>query len=69
LSTCKVESGKLIGSRGVGEGGMVLAPAALLNATEDALGQVGEARITAAPVTPARSLEAQGVPDAGTGNQ
>jgi aerobic carbon-monoxide dehydrogenase large subunit len=57
----EVESDTLIGSRGVGEGGTVLAPAALLNAIDDALSQVGGTRITATPVTPTRVLEALGV--------
>jgi carbon-monoxide dehydrogenase large subunit len=57
----EVESSTLIGSRGIGEGGTVLAPAALLNAIDDALSQVGGARITATPVTPTKVLEALGV--------
>jgi carbon-monoxide dehydrogenase large subunit len=56
------ESPKMVGSRGVGEGGTVLAPAALMNAIDDALDQIGgSTRITATPVTPTRMLEALGV--------
>ena len=55
------ESDKLVGSRGVGEGGTVLAPAALLNAIDDALSQAGGSRLTATPATPTRILEALGV--------
>ncbi len=51
----------MVGSRGVGEGGTVLAPAALLNAVDDAFGQVGGKRITATPLTPTKVLEALGV--------
>jgi CO/xanthine dehydrogenase Mo-binding subunit len=47
----------------------VPAPAALANAIDDALGQVGEARITATPVTPTGMPEALGVLDGGTGNR
>jgi carbon-monoxide dehydrogenase large subunit len=55
------ESDKVIGSRGVGEGGTVLAPAALLNAIDDALAQVGRERVTHTPITPTRMLELLGV--------
>ncbi|SHK52410.1 carbon-monoxide dehydrogenase large subunit [Pseudonocardia thermophila] len=55
------ESDKVIGSRGVGEGGTVLAPAALLNAIDDALAQAGGGRVTTTPVTPTRVLELLGV--------
>jgi carbon-monoxide dehydrogenase large subunit len=65
----EVETDKLIGSRGIGEGGTVLAPAALLNAIDDALSQAGGARITATPVTPARVLEALGVIEAEAGGR
>lgn len=51
----------MVGSRGVGEGGTVLAPAALLNAVDDAFGQVGGRRITATPLTPTTVLQALGV--------
>jgi carbon-monoxide dehydrogenase large subunit len=51
----------MIGPRGVGEGGTVIAPAALMNAIDDALRQVGGTRIEATPVTPTRILEAMGV--------
>ncbi|MBP2366195.1 xanthine dehydrogenase family protein molybdopterin-binding subunit [Pseudonocardia parietis] len=55
------ESDKVIGSRGVGEGGTVLAPAALLNAIDDALAQVGRGRVTETPITPTRMLGLLGV--------
>lgn len=55
------EAPTMVGSRGVGEGGTVLAPAALLNAVDDAFGQVGGGRITATPLTPTKVLEALGV--------
>jgi carbon-monoxide dehydrogenase large subunit len=58
------ESDKVVGSRGVGEGGTVLAPAALLNAVDDALAQVGRGRVTATPLTPSRVLELLGVIEA-----
>jgi carbon-monoxide dehydrogenase large subunit len=46
-------------ARGVGESGMVMAPAALLNAINDALRPLG-GRIDSLPVTPTRVLEAIG---------
>jgi carbon-monoxide dehydrogenase large subunit len=51
--------------RGVGEGGMIVAPAALTNAIEDALAHLG-VRITEQHLPPARILELAGViaPDA-----
>jgi len=55
------ETPTMVGSRGVGEGGTVLAPAALLNAVDDAFAQVGGKRITATPLTPTTVLEALGV--------
>lgn len=55
------ETPTMVGSRGVGEGGTVLAPAALLNAVDDAFAQVGGKRITATPLTPTRVLEGLGV--------
>jgi aerobic carbon-monoxide dehydrogenase large subunit len=55
------ETPTMVGSRGVGEGGTVLAPAALLNAVDDAFAQVGGKRITATPLTPTKVLEALGV--------
>ena len=55
------EASTMVGSRGVGEGGTVLAPAALLNAVDDAFGQVGARRITATPLTPTKVLQALGV--------
>lgn len=51
----------MIGPRGVGEGGTVIAPAALMNAIDDVVRQVGGTRIEATPVTPTRMLEALGV--------
>jgi carbon-monoxide dehydrogenase large subunit len=57
-------SRKQIGYRGVGEGGTVLAPAALTNAIEDALAPLG-ARINTTPLTPTRVLELMGVVPAG----
>jgi carbon-monoxide dehydrogenase large subunit len=54
-----------INYRGVGEGGMLVAPAALTNAIEDALAHLG-VRITEQHLPPARILELAGVitPDA-----
>ena len=54
-----------INYRGVGEGGMIVAPAALTNAIEDALAHLG-VRITEQHLPPARILELAGVitPDA-----
>jgi len=49
--------------RGVGEGGMIAAPAALTNAIEDALAHLG-ARITEQHLPPARILELAGVIEA-----
>jgi carbon-monoxide dehydrogenase large subunit len=46
-----------IGAKGAGEGGTVPPPAAIANAVEDALRPLG-ARITRAPVTPARIIAA-----------
>ncbi len=46
--------------RGVGEGGMIVAPAALTNAIEDALAHLG-VRITEQHLPPARILELAGV--------
>jgi aerobic carbon-monoxide dehydrogenase large subunit len=54
------ESEKVIGSRGVGEGGTVLAPAALTNAIEDAIIAAGGQRVTRTPLTPTRVLELLG---------
>jgi carbon-monoxide dehydrogenase large subunit len=50
--------------RGVGEGGMIAAPAALTNAIEDALSDLG-VRITEQHLPPARILELAGVIPAG----
>jgi carbon-monoxide dehydrogenase large subunit len=49
-----------INYRGVGEGGMIVAPAALTNAIEDALAHLG-VRITEQHLPPARILELAGV--------
>jgi carbon-monoxide dehydrogenase large subunit len=46
-----------LGAKGAGEGGTIPAPAALANAIEDALRPLG-ARITIAPMTPARVADA-----------
>jgi carbon-monoxide dehydrogenase large subunit len=46
--------------RGVGEGGMILAPAAITNAIENALAHLG-VRITEQYLPPARILELAGV--------
>ena len=51
------QSRKVIGYRGVGEGGTVLAPAALTNAISDALG----VQVMTTPLTPTRILELMGV--------
>ena len=55
------ETDKLIGSRGVGEGGTILAPAALTGAVEDAIVSAGGASVRATPLTPTRVLELLGV--------
>lgn len=57
----EIELPTMVASRGVGEGGTVLAPPALLNAIDDCLLQAGGERITQTPVTPTRVLEALGV--------
>ncbi|MFI5590178.1 xanthine dehydrogenase family protein molybdopterin-binding subunit [Amycolatopsis sp. NPDC051758] len=46
-----------LGAKGAGEGGTVPPPAAIANAVEDALRPLG-ARVTRAPVTPARIVDA-----------
>src|SRR5262249_49657176 len=51
-----------LGFRGVGEGGMVVAPATLTNAIEDALAPLG-ARVREQPLPPSRLLELAGVID------
>ena len=53
----------VMGSRGVGEGGAITAPAALANALDDALIAAGGRRLTRSPYTPARVLQALGVLD------
>jgi len=55
------ETDRLIGSRGVGEGGTILAPAALTSAVEDAIVAAGGSPVTATPLTPTRILELLGV--------
>jgi carbon-monoxide dehydrogenase large subunit len=57
----EIETGTMVGSRGVGEGGTVLAPAALMNAIDDCIARAGGTRITRTPVTPTRVLESLGV--------
>jgi carbon-monoxide dehydrogenase large subunit len=49
-----------INYRGVGEGGMIVAPAALTNAIEDALAHLG-VRITEQHLPPTRILELAGM--------
>jgi carbon-monoxide dehydrogenase large subunit len=53
-------SALVMGSRGVGEGGAISAPAALLNALDDAILAAGGRRISETPCTPQRVLEALG---------
>lgn len=55
----RIDPGTRIRFRGVGEGGAILAPAALCNAVEDALAGEG-VRITSTPLTPTRILELLG---------
>ena len=55
------ESELVMGSRGVGEGGAISAPAALINALDDAVLAAGGRRISETPCTPQRVLEALGV--------
>jgi carbon-monoxide dehydrogenase large subunit len=64
LDHLEFESGRLVSSRGVGEGGTILAPAALLNAIEDAIVAAGGSPVTDSPLTPTRILELLGVIDA-----
>jgi carbon-monoxide dehydrogenase large subunit len=47
----------LLGTKGVGEGGAVVAPAAIASAVEDALLPLG-IHIAALPITPSRLFEA-----------
>ncbi|MBV9971311.1 MAG: molybdopterin-dependent oxidoreductase, partial [Xanthobacteraceae bacterium] len=51
----------VMGSRGVGEGGAIAAPAALANALDDAVIAAGGQRIEQTPFKPHRVLEALGV--------
>lgn len=60
LDHLEFETDKLVGSRGVGEGGTVLAPAVLINAVEDAIIAAGGQRVTKTPLTPTRILELLG---------
>jgi carbon-monoxide dehydrogenase large subunit len=60
LDHLEFETDKLVGSRGVGEGGTVLAPAVLTNAVEDAIIAAGGQRVTKTPLTPTRILELLG---------
>jgi carbon-monoxide dehydrogenase large subunit len=61
LEHIEFTSDKLVSSRGVGEGGTVLAPAAILNAVEDAVLAAGGLPVTETPLTPTRVLELLGV--------
>jgi carbon-monoxide dehydrogenase large subunit len=61
LHHLEFESDRLVNSRGVGEGGTILAPAAILNAIEDAVIAAGGSAVTTSPVTPTRILELLGV--------
>lgn len=61
LEHIEFTSDKLVNSRGVGEGGTVLAPAAILNAVEDAVLAAGGSEVTETPLTPTRILELLGV--------
>jgi aerobic carbon-monoxide dehydrogenase large subunit len=60
LEHIEFESERLVGSRGVGEGGTILAPAALLNAIDDAVVAAGGVPASATPITPSRVLEMLG---------
>jgi carbon-monoxide dehydrogenase large subunit len=51
----------VMGSRGVGEGGAITAPAALVNALDDAIIAAGGRRLAKTPFTPTHVLEALGV--------
>jgi carbon-monoxide dehydrogenase large subunit len=55
-----------LGAKGVGEGGAVAAPAAVVSAVEDALGP-GHVRLTRIPLSPERILEALHLAQAGSG--
>ena len=54
LDHIEFEYNRLVSSRGVGEGGTILAPAALLNAIEDAILAAGGSPVTDSPLTPTR---------------
>jgi carbon-monoxide dehydrogenase large subunit len=54
-------SDAMITSRGVGEGGTILAPAALTNAVDDAVLAAGGRRLRRTPLTPTRVLQMLGV--------
>ena len=49
-----------MGSRGVGEGGAITAPAALVNALDDAVIAAGGQRLAKTPFTPTHVLESLG---------
>jgi carbon-monoxide dehydrogenase large subunit len=51
----------LMGSRGIGEGGCITAPGALVNALDDAIIAAGGSRLEQTPFTPGRVLHALGV--------
>jgi carbon-monoxide dehydrogenase large subunit len=54
-------SGLVMGSRGIGEGGTITAPAALVNALDDAIIAAAGRRMAKTPFTPTHVLEALGV--------
>lgn len=59
----EIPTDEAFSARGIGESGMVMAPAALANAIEDALRPLG-VRVTELPLTPTRLLELMGaLPD------
>jgi len=51
-----------MGARGVGEGGAITAPDAVLNALDDAIIAAGDGRIGRTPCAPTEVLRALGVP-------
>jgi carbon-monoxide dehydrogenase large subunit len=60
LDAWGADDGEEVGFRGVGEGGAIVAPAAVTNAIEDALAPLG-VRVNSFPLTPSRLLELMGV--------
>ena len=54
----ETRSNTLGGHKGMGEGGAIAAPAAVANAVNDALRQMGAPPVTQFPITPVRVLEA-----------